>query len=107
MFTRNQYLNKECTHRQYYAQFINEAVKALVPFSENEIRESYNSLENLNTLPLHKLYTTKVYTDTWDYAAKQLESTVKKVSFKEVGDSPTLSGNVCILKEAALQIIGK
>lgn len=94
-FTRAQYLNKECSHEQYYNQFVNDTIKQTVlnMFTKEKIREEYNKDSNLNTLPLSK----------WDKIAQNLFNVSPKL--KEAGDYLTLAGGVCIAKSAARQII--
>lgn len=51
MFTRQQYLNKECTHQQYYAQFVTEYIKTqiLTVFTPAELKASTDPY--MNDLP--------------------------------------------------------
>lgn len=95
MKTRKMYLNNECTHREYYAQFVNEDILCLIRlwFSVEELRKAYEEDEHLNSIPLGK----------WDALAKSL-TLVKKLLI-EAGDYLTLAVGVCIAKEAAMQII--
>lgn len=96
-FTHQDYLDKKCSHREYYSQFVTEYIKSIV-LSRFGIEKLLNSKdEHLNDIPLH----------SWDSLA---------VSYKPVfaiDDTNTgikywsLCGGVCILKEAAQQIIEK
>jgi hypothetical protein len=96
MFTRQQYLNKEVTHRQYYAQFVMPIIKDIVLqniATKEEIREALKQDEALNTIPLQK----------WDWQAAQIRNLCGP-QLKERGDFYSQGGAVCILKEAARQI---
>lgn len=73
MITRKQYLNNEYTYEAYYSQFVTEAHR-------NEVQHYTKDT------PL------KVWDDT--YLAPL------KVSMKNVGDTLTMAGKVCILKQA-------
>lgn len=91
MYTRKQYLNKECTHSEYYQQFVTDYTKRLVSNSLGieRLKNAWNNGdEHFNSIPL----------GTWDNLTvffrcdKQL---------REHGDYATLAGKVCILKETA------
>ena len=90
MFSRQQYMNGECSHSQYYSQFVTGSVKSAVLCSigKDAIVKSRNP--HFNDIPLVK----------WD----RLSFTVSSQKMKEVGDYLTLAGIVCIAKEAARQI---
>lgn len=92
MFTRKQYLNKECSHREYYAQFVTEPVKARVRMCIGWERLKNSTDEHLNDIPLRE----------WDrlgpvYCGRDF--------WKSLGDTPSAAGLCCIYKEAARQII--
>lgn len=89
-YTRKQYMNGECTFREYYSQFVNEAVKSqvLLTIGKEALLKSKDG--HLNDIPLKK----------WDRIRPH---TLNRLH--EAGDSPTLAGAVCIVKEAARQII--
>lgn len=93
LFTRKQYLNNECTHGQYYGQFVTEStIKTVLSyFSKDELTQCYAEDKHLNNI---KFY-------VWDrmplYAATY--------KMKDCGDSLSMSGKVCILKCAAKMII--
>lgn len=93
-FTRSQYLNGDCTHRQYYAQFVSPSTLAYLSQSLGRARlqAALKEDEDLNSIPLA----------TWDSMPLVLNA-----SMKEAGDSLTAAGKVCILKEAARQIAEK
>jgi len=79
MFTRQDYLDNKCTHREYYAQFVTLYIKAMVSnfIGINHIKASMD--EHFNDIPL----------GLWD--------TLRC-------GGKTLSDNVCIAKEAAKQL---
>ena len=80
MFTRKDYLDDKCSHREYYGQFVTNSHKALV--------KSFN-VDGSNKTPLY----------VWD----GLPFITLAISMGSVGDSPTLAGKVCIFKEACRQ----
>lgn len=93
--SREDYMSKRCTHRQYYAQFVTPTILWTVRhrFTEAEIRASKDP--HFNNLPLAK----------WDAIAQVMrqETSVRN----EYGDGKltwSLAGAICILKEAAQQI---
>ena len=89
MNTRQMLLNGECTHREYYSQFVTpsiiDAVKKYI--GVDRINKSMNP--HLNNIRLGE----------WDSLVSYVHA-----DFKFYGDSITLSGCVCVLKEAAKQI---
>ena len=80
MFTRRNYIDKKCTHSEYYAQFVIDVYKARV-----------NNLD-LKSTPLV----------VWDNLPNIYSTTNDKM--KQCGDYLTLSGKVCIYKEARRQL---
>jgi hypothetical protein len=98
MYTRQNYLNKKCSHREYYSQFVNEAVRRRVQYCiPKDKLLACKDLENFNDIPLAK----------WDMILTStfLGLGAIKKKLKEAGDSSTLAGLVCIAKEAAKQIV--
>lgn len=93
-FTRQQYLSGDCTHEQYYSQFVNSTILSRVEayIGKDKIVEAMQTEKGLNSIPLAK----------WDMAAQNLFDVSKKL--KEAGDYLTLAGGVCIAKAAARQI---
>lgn len=91
-FTRQQYLNHECSHRQFYAQIVTDEVKATVLQRIGLSKLMASTDENLNDVSLR----------LWD----ALPATrAMSEATKATGDYLTLAGKVCIFKEAARQII--
>jgi len=91
-YTRKQYLSKECTHAEYYSQFVTASIIASVGRQIGVDRIKASSDQHLNDIPLKEW--DRLYLPASDLAAKM----------KEAGDYLTLSGHVCIAKEAARQI---
>ena len=97
MFTRKEYLDGKCTHSEYYSQYVeNTDAKGLVLsfWDEKTLFEAYEKDEHLNTLSIK----------SWDELAERL-TIGPWLTFSELGDMNTLSNRVCVLKEAARQII--
>lgn len=107
MITRKQYMDKEATHRQYYAQFVNDQVKERVidMFGVDLLLASKD--EHLNDLPMAK----------WDrlggFAFSGARMVMKPYNIypvdinliKEAGEGVSAATMCCIYKEAAKQII--
>lgn len=91
MFTRKQYMNHECSHREYYAQFVTEGTRQVVLQSIGRERLEGSTDPHLNDIPLRR----------WDHTPLWLP----QGSMKERGDWLSPAGKVCILKEAARQIL--
>lgn len=90
-FTRRQRLDNECTHREYYAQFVTEQDRMLV--LEIEDRIYHSTCPSLNDIPL------KIWTNMGVGIRARLT-----LQMKEVGDYVSSAGVVCTLKEAAKQL---
>jgi hypothetical protein len=97
MKNKEQYRNKECTHREYYAQFVTPRVKRIVKdrFGIDNLVNTPDQ-ENLNTLNL----------SIWDGLVPLLWMDFTICSLlKSANEWRTLGSGVCILKEAAKQLI--
>ena len=96
MYSRQDYLQNKCSHRQYYAQFVDDSVRRMVEqyFTLETLRASTD--EHLNDIPLRR----------WDSLAIMLVhySSIREL-LREYGDFWSLAGGVCILKEAAHQLV--
>lgn len=90
MFTRAQYMNRQCSHRQYYSQFVGENTKRVVKVAFGE-RLKQSTDEHFNDIRL----------DEWDRLPQAYD--VKLV--KTYNYNLALSDHVCIMKEAARQIL--
>ena len=93
-YTRKQRLNNECTHREYYAQFVNKhTIETVVRYiGEKRLLASTDQDAAFNDIPLNM----------WDMIHVG-PGTVKKL--QDLGDIVTLAGAVCIHKEAARQFV--
>ena len=100
MFTRKQYMANQCTHREYYGQFVTDEIKKAVlkTFSKEELVEAYKSDKNFNNLPLRQ----------WDNILEPRRYNLGLAkALKEAGDvgGISLCDCVCTCKEAATQIL--
>ena len=100
--TRAEYLRQsgdpKQAHRTYYSQFVDERVLTLVSrrWDVEFLVEQYAYDKHLNCIPLNH----------WDALVNRLPTTVPK-KMEELGDYLTLGGGVCVLKEAARQLVEK
>jgi hypothetical protein len=91
MITRKEYMNGDCTHSEYYAQFVNESVKdTVVKYIGLDVLRASTD-EHLNDIPLQSWDNLPLYA----YLGEQ---------FRACGDFPTMAGAVCLYKTAAKQI---
>ena len=91
MKTRSDYVNGNCTHREYYSQFVNGATRRAVGWILGVEAIGSSMDRSFNDIPLPR----------WDSFAGWLPMAI---GFREVGDYPTLAGYVCVAKEAARQV---
>jgi len=98
MKTRKQYLNDECTHDEYYSQFVTDTIKERVlnRFSIAELQVAYKEDHHFNTLTLTAF-------DNLASAMNLKAHVYRKLILAE--DTYTFSGAVCILKQAAKMIV--
>ena len=94
--TRKEYMQKASgagSHREYYAQFVDAGIRQRVTsaFGVGRLKQALRDDENLNTIALHR----------WDDLGLPL--TVGD-QMRELGDSMSMAGQVCVLKEAARQV---
>lgn len=94
MFTRLQFSNNECTHSEYYSQYITQEVTSVVlaMIGRNRILSSTDS--NFQDIPL----------ETWDKLHGYLFYIIGYELPKELGDHLGINLSVLIAKEAARQI---
>jgi hypothetical protein len=88
---RKDYLDGKATHSEYYAQFVGDEEKALVLRYVGMDKLMASRDEHLNDIKL----------GTWDTIPLAYDMKF----WRTLGDFPTPAGKVCILKEAARQII--
>lgn len=96
LFTRAQYMNRECTHRQYYGQFVTENTRALVGrvIGLQSLRLSKD--EHFNDIPLAR----------WDGMVNgRMIPAGTDAKLRSLGDWLSMAAGVCILKEAAQQLL--
>jgi hypothetical protein len=101
LYTRKQFMHEQYSsdqsvmmqrHRRYYSQFVNERTIAHVVKAIGREPLLSSTDPHLNDIPLRK----------WDGAGDDMP---KNISYASVGDFRSLSGDVCIAKEAARQFI--
>lgn len=94
MYTREEYIKGVCTHQEYYAQLVDSSTKGLImsTFSLSELRSAG---KNFSGIPLKH----------WVRMANCFDEVIINRKMKPLGDYPTQAGKVCILKEAARQLI--
>ena len=98
LFTRKDYLAGNCTYRQYCGQIVRLAgirfskqdkiVKDCTPSDQRTVDEHYNHIG----LP------------TWDISSGSARREICK-ALKQCGDSWSLAGGVCVIKEAVRQAV--
>lgn len=95
MFTRQQYMNRECTHDEFYGQFVNELVIRCVASAIGVARIKGSTDPHFNDIPLRE----------WDGLHRWLYGTVK-ASHLRIGytGGVSLSDTVCVAKAAARRI---
>lgn len=106
MFTRAQYLDRQCTHREYWAQFVTEGMRRMVlqRFTIERLKRSTDP--HLNDIPLMEWDAMKGVT------FHMLDLTKwREIHYPEYKDTRSIgwsmSDNTCLLKEAAKQLIEK
>lgn len=96
-FTRKQRLANECSHHEYYSQFVDDGVKARV-LSSIKLSELISATDpHLNDISISR----------WDSVFQPYFPRYISDKMRAAGDYPTLAGAVCIGKAAARQIIKK
>ena len=91
MYTRKQYMNKECSHADYNRQFVSPAMLRSVESHIGVERIRASTDEHLNDIPLWE----------WDL----LPYNTSRELLKECGDYLTQAGHVCIAKQAARMLL--
>jgi len=105
-YTRKDYLDNKCTHREYYAQFVNDSVMARVGSKIGVDRILNSTDEHLNDIPV------KDWDDLGGFAFRGnimtwRPSNIEPIDItllREAMDGVSPAGLVCIYKEAARQI---
>jgi hypothetical protein len=93
MYTRQEYLEQKCSHRNYYGQFVTQQVLSRVMsyIGSSVIVKSKDP--HFNDIPLAR----------WDAMFPTCPGDINN-AMRACGDYPTKAGLVCIAKEAAKQI---
>lgn len=98
MFTRSQYMSRECTHREYFGQFVTDGTKKKIvnAFGMRKLIASYKDDSSFGTkqTPLSR----------WNFVCV-LTSDQCELLWDLSGHPASLSDAVCIYKEAARQIM--
>lgn len=101
MITRPEYLNSKDSEifHKYYAQFVNDEIKSAVEdqFGLDTLVKAYQEDENLNSIKLIK----------WDRLAYFAGKYVDQNLLEKAEEIFSLATVVCILKNAARQLIEK
>ena len=98
MKTKKQYLNREVTHREYHAQFVTNRMKSVVKqkFGVQKLKDCINKDKYLNNIPLSE----------WEKLGCLLtKNSETRKRIKRTGSFWALADGVCIVKEAAKQLI--
>ena len=107
MFTRKQYLDRQCTHREFWAQFVTPGMRDMVKRNitlerlQRSQNEYFNDVTRLQDWDLMKDVTFRML-DMKKWRELQYP---EYIGLTSVGWSH--SDNICILKEAARQLIEK
>lgn len=90
-FTRKQYLNKECSHQDYYGQFVTEEIKEVVKRSIGLDVINRSKDPTFNDIPLSE----------WDGFFTFVSFIWPQSKLTEYGEGLSLSFAVCVTKAAA------
>jgi hypothetical protein len=96
MYTRKQYMNRECDHQTYYAQFVTESHRRLV--------DNVFKVERLASYK-DQVYFNDAANQRWDNLAGICHQYTDRSKLKQAGEGWSLTTNICILKEAARQLV--
>jgi hypothetical protein len=94
MYTRRDYLNKKCTHREYYAQFVTTSYVNSVASKIGLSRLLKSEDPDFNDIPLRE----------WDMLPIPVGTHSLMISLE---DYLTMAGAVSMSKEAARQAVEK
>lgn len=97
MITREQYMNKEATHREYYGQFVDQSVKDWVLGRIGIERILASTDPHLND----------IHIEAWDryFGTFQMTEPGRKCAKANGSGGVSLSNAVCVAKETARQLI--
>lgn len=97
MFTREDYTNRRCSHREFYGQYVNEYVLGVVRNCGHLKQILASTDKHLKDVPLAM----------WDKLAMSVSGYVGRRNVELCGyknATSSLSDCVCVLKEAARQL---
>ena len=97
-FTRHDYMNKKCSHFEYYSQFVNEVMKSVIlrKYSKEQLTKLFEEDKHLNNIPLK----------FWDSSEGSFKQDIARTNKRLSGESIwSLSDHVCAMKAAAQKII--
>lgn len=100
MITRKDYINSpscKLTHRRFYAQFVTPEIRQAVQesFGAEALIEEHSKCPHFNSIPIQY----------WDALAIIEKESVDHDLLREAGESWSQCTGLCILKEAARQIV--
>ncbi len=97
MYTRNQYTSGQCSHNQYYDQFVTEQLKNAVSkyFTTAKLVKAYDKDEYFNSISLKE----------WDKLSYYCESSDMRKLYAASGEYVTQAVAVCTLKQAAKHVV--
>jgi len=99
MYSREQYMNKECSHDEYYLQFDCERLQEMIllKWSPERLKAEYEADKHFNNLSL----------GIWDNISKAMAHRIMEVNGKINGRPGwSLSDGVCAAKASARKTIG-
>lgn len=111
-FTRKDYLDRKCSHREYYSQFVNDEVKQLVARRIGRKKILASTDPHFNDIPLHRWdalagFSNRQYSrefGPFEPARSPLFYCVGRSIVEANGGGVSPSDLVCVAKEAAQQI---
>ncbi len=94
MFTRKDYLEGRCSHRDFYGQIV-ERAGLVFPSDHALVQRARRSTDpHYNDIPLA----------LWGSAAVSAKPAITR-ALKETGDFWSLAGGVCTIKEAVRRVV--
>lgn len=97
MFTRAQYMNGDCSHQEYYMQFVNPQLQDSVIHAIGANRIMQSTDLHFNDIPLKY----------WDNLYMLIFASVNRGDLIMAKEGKSLSTAVCIAKAAARNFKGK
>lgn len=102
-FTRADYMNKRCTHREYYAQFVTPYVRQIVSQRVGIDKLKASKDPHFNDIPLSVWDSFWVARVPGGMCIRPPMSITELLGLADEGNSA--STGTCILKEAARQLV--